>query len=79
MKSHHPAIRKLLRQHPDGLTVAEIEQQLVTVSDHALRIALKMMPDTYIDRWLQAKQQKREQAVWCIVVPPEDCPKPRKD
>ena len=39
--------------------------------------ALRNMPDTYIDRWTEAKQGQPSQAVWCAVVPPEDCPKPR--
>jgi hypothetical protein len=36
------------------------------------------MPDVYIDRWLVAKQQKREQAVWVAVEVPENCPRPER-
>lgn len=33
------------------------------------------MPDAYIDRW-EAVPRRQYAAVWCVVVPPEDCPRP---
>lgn len=75
MKSNHPQIRKLLHQYYDGLTATEVSERLELKPDTA-RNALKDMPDTYIDRWTKAKQGQPSQAVWCAVVPPEDCPKP---
>jgi hypothetical protein len=73
--SQHPRIRRLLHQYHDGLTAIQIAERL-ELKDDSVREALKEMPDTYIDRWLEAKQSLREQAVWCAVVPPEDCPRP---
>jgi hypothetical protein len=36
---------------------------------------IRAMPDAYIDRW-EAVPRKQYAAVWCVVVPPEDCPRP---
>lgn len=75
-KPHHPAIRALLRQHPDGLTTEMICKHIPAISsDKTLRKCLEAMPDTYIDRWV-APRRGQWQAVWCIVVPPENCPHP---
>ena len=76
MKPSHPKIRQLLHQYQDGLTTKEISERLEKRHD-TIYAALQNMPDTYIDRWLEAQQQLPPQAVWCAVVPPEDCPKPR--
>jgi hypothetical protein len=76
MKPSHPKIRQLLRQYQDGLTTKEISERLEKKHD-TIYAALQNMPDTYIDRWLEAQQQLPPQAVWCAVIPPEDCPKPR--
>ena len=76
MKPSHPKIRQLLHQYQDGLTAKEIAERLEKKHD-TIYAALQNMPDTYIDRWLEAQQQLPPQAVWCAVVPPEDCPKPR--
>jgi hypothetical protein len=59
-------VRVVLRAAPDGMTVAEIA--------HTGRI-LKAMPDSYIDRW-DGPSRGQWRAIWCVVVPPEDCPKP---
>jgi MarR-like DNA-binding transcriptional regulator SgrR of sgrS sRNA len=68
--------RALLRDHPDGLTLKQINSVLHR-SDPNMRRVLREMPDTYIDRW-EMRARKTPAAVWCIVVPPEDCPRPRK-
>ncbi len=68
-------VREVLRASAEGLTVAQIAELAGTDPTHAHRIVNKM-PDTYIDRW-QATG-KRLAAVWCVVVPPPDCPKPEK-
>lgn len=76
-KPHHPAVRALLRQHPDGLTATQIMQALPHISDsYVLRKCLEAMPDAYIDRWGGPKRGQFY-AVWCVVVPPENCPKPK--
>lgn len=68
--------RELLRQNPDGLTARQIDDAFDYGNlPHVYRI-LKGMPDVYIDRWL--KHGKRYTAVWCIVVPPPNCPRPEK-
>jgi hypothetical protein len=76
MKPSHPKIRQLLHQYQDGLTAKVISKRL-EMKHATTYAALQNMPDTYIDRWLEAEQQLPPQAVWCAVVPPEDCPKPR--
>jgi hypothetical protein len=46
-------------------------------TDVNVRRVLRDMPDTYIDRW-ELRPRKPPAAVWCVVVPPENCPKPKK-
>lgn len=75
-RSHAPEIRDLLRESPDGLTCSEIKQRLPKISsDDTIRNCLERMPDAYIDRWADPVRGQW-QAVWCVVVPPEDCPYP---
>ena len=73
-----PRVRQLLREHSDGLTMPEI-MQMTSASDKGLRTALKNMPDTYIDRWIKSGKNGSYFPVWCVVVPPADCPKPRQE
>ena len=72
---NHPNIRRLLRRHLDGMTVKEIAEYLNRASD-SIYNALKAMPDTYIGSWTEAQHQAPAQAVWCVIVPPKNCPKP---
>ena len=67
-------IRAALREAPDGLTVTELEVLVPVHRTHIGRI-LKSMADAYIDRWVGDTHWS---AVWCVVIPPENCPKPRK-
>jgi hypothetical protein len=75
-KSRHPDIRKLLHKYHDGLTATEVSERLEILYDSTYN-ALRTMPDTYIDRWKKARQGQPAEAVWCAVVPPENCPKPK--
>ena len=68
-------VRETLRNNPDGLTVAQISELVQTDASHVHRIVHKM-PDAYIDRWI--KRGQRCTAVWCVVVPPENCPRPER-
>jgi len=63
----------LLQKYHDGLPVADIAERLEK-STTSSRRALLGMPDAYIDRWIAYRKQWV--AVWCVVVPPENCPKP---
>jgi hypothetical protein len=63
----------LLQKYPDGLPVAEIAERLEKESS-PLRRALIEMPDAYIDRWIA--HRKQWVAVWCVIITPENCPKP---
>ena len=74
-KSNHHAIRMVLQKYPDGLTTSEIAERLEKDASH-IRRALLGMPDVYIDRW--ASRRKQWTAVWCVVVPPQNCPKPKE-
>jgi hypothetical protein len=63
----------LLQQYHDGLTVADAAERLEKDPNH-IRRALTEMPDAYIDRWVAHRKQWT--AVWCVIVAPENCPKP---
>ena len=76
-KSHAPAIRALLRGEPDGLSLQRIAQRL-GISPEVARNCIGRMPDAYIDRWM-TKPKGPPAAVWCVVVPPENCPHPWRD
>jgi hypothetical protein len=67
-------IRALLRAHSDGMT---LEQVVWAVKRDKANVkkTIRAMPDAYIDRW-EAVPRKQYAAVWCVVVPPEDCPRP---
>lgn len=65
-------MRELLRAS-DGMTVAQIAQAVQTDTSHIHRM-LNKFPDAYIDRWI--KRGNITTAVWCVVVPPPNCPRP---
>lgn len=73
-KSNHEAIRALLRAS-DGMTARQIADAIGMGSSSAVYRAIKGMPDTYVDRW-EKKPGLQLTQVWCVVVPPPDCPKP---
>ena len=75
--SHHPKIREMLREHEDGMTVGWLSEFLSLHAD-SVRGALVNMPDAYIDRWTKSPKGKTYEAIWCVVVPPENCPKPTR-
>jgi hypothetical protein len=70
-------IREMLREYPDGLTVLEITRQL-NLNHTNTKNSLTVMPDVYIDRWVPKvdKGPGKWRAVYCAIVPPENCPKP---
>lgn len=78
-KSNHEAIRKLLRSC-DGMTAPELADAIGLGKSSGIYRALKGMPDAYIDRWVKRKTASGfiDVAVWCVVVPPPDCPKPER-
>ena len=76
-KSNQTALRALLRGHGDGLTVAQMATR-TDAAQNSVQRSLKTMPDAYIDRWQTAGRRKYYSAVWCVVVPPENCPKPNE-
>jgi hypothetical protein len=67
-------IRALLRTHSDGMTLEQIVWA-VKRDKANVKKNVRAMPDAYIDRW-EAVPRRQYAAVWCVVVPPEDCPKP---
>lgn len=74
-KSNHQAIRVLLQQFNDGLTIAEIAER-TEIDRSSINRVLTQMADAYIDRWTENRKQWA--AVWCVIVPPENCPKPER-
>ena len=72
-------IRKLMREQEslDGYTTNQV-MALLKAPKTSIYAALRSMPDTYIDRWTECLRSEPSEAVWCIIIPPQDCPKPRK-
>lgn len=69
------ALRKILRQHPDGLTANQLET-LVPFSPSDIRRSLSAMPDVFVDRWVKGGRGQYEK-VWCAVHVPANCPHPK--
>ena len=67
-------IRALLRASSDGMTIEQIVWA-VKRDKANVKKDVHAMPDAYIDRW-EAVPRRQYAAVWCVVVPPENCPKP---
>ena len=72
-KSNHHELRKLLRSHPDGLTIKQMCSQTGRPTN-STRKSLKCMPDVYIDRW--DASGIKPAAVYIAVPVPDDCPTP---
>jgi hypothetical protein len=70
------SVRVALRGIPDGMTLEEIADLLGRPKTNVRKV-LKNMPDVYIDRW-EVAPRGQYKAVWCIVIPPSDCPKPER-
>jgi hypothetical protein len=73
------SIRIALRGVPEGMTLEEISELMDRPRENVRKV-LKAMPDVYIDRW-EVAPRGQYKAVWCVVIPPTDCPRPdgRKD
>ncbi len=69
-------VRSILRQADDGMTISQITQAAGVDRVHCWRI-LRNMPDAYIDRWI--RHTSTYESVWAVVIPPENCPKPKKE
>ncbi len=67
-------VRVTLREITDGLTLEELAEVSGCTRTNVRKV-LKNMPDVYIDRW-EVAPRKQYKAVWCIVIPPIDCPRP---
>ena len=66
-------IRDALDQAPDGMTALELSLAL-NIGPSQISRSLALMPDTYIDRWVQSRTKYA--AVHCLAFVPEDCPHP---
>ena len=79
-KSFTKKIRDLLRSNPEGMSVQQIYEKIPEAADsNSIRKSLKVMPDVYIDRWTLPRRARGQfQAVWCVVIPPPDCPYPER-
>jgi hypothetical protein len=74
-------LRGILRSedYRDGVNVHSLS--ILTDSDSdSVGKSLRTMPDAYIDRWelhrISPGPGRRYTPVWCVVVPPENCPPP---
>ena len=74
-KSNQILVRALLRAMTDGLTITELSEK-TGIYANSIQRCVKEMPDAYIDRWDTKSRGRYLSAVWCVVVPPENCPKP---
>ena len=68
-------IRQALRLFPDGMAVKDLAEYLKK-SVRSVGNSLRGMPDSYIDRWVANDEGVDYSPVWCVVIPPLDCPKP---
>jgi hypothetical protein len=68
------SIRVTLRGIPDGMTLEELSELLNRPKTNVRKV-LKAMPDVYIDRW-EVAPRGQYKAVWCVCIPPTDCPRP---
>ena len=71
-------IRIYLRsdEYAEGLTSNQLAVLCQSRYD-SINDALRRMPDAYIKAWVKNRNQPgRYSAVWCVVVPPENCPRP---
>ena len=74
-------IRAVLRANDEGLTPRELAPEIGMKDHRDILYAVRRMPDAYIDRWVVYKDPMGRTLytpVWCVVVPPENCPKPFK-
>lgn len=69
------SIRALLRANSDGMDVGTIANTVNREPENVRRV-LNTMPDAYIDRWARFGGVGRPSAIWCVVVPPANCPPP---
>jgi len=70
-------VRITLREITDGLTLEELAEVSGCTRTNVRKV-LKNMPDVYIDRW-EVAPRKQYKAVWCVVIPPTDCPRPDEE
>lgn len=70
------SVRVTLRGIPDGIALEDLSDLLNRPKTNVRKV-LKNMPDVYIDRW-EVAPRGQYKAVWCIVVPPIDCPRPER-
>ncbi len=76
-KPKHPAIRELLKQHPDGLTAIQITEALGIGKQATTRKCLEAMPDVYVDRWTKQRNSRGQYlAIWVRADIPANCPYP---
>jgi hypothetical protein len=75
MKSNHNTIRKVLIEHPDGLTSRQISE-MTGISYRSVRKSLESVFGVYIDRYITARYRNNLTAVWVVVDVPDNCPKP---
>lgn len=76
-------IRAALRENPEGLTDQELVPLIgFTGKLRCIRETVRGMPDAYIYDWVYAGTDSKGRAVYAplcrVVVPPENCPHPRK-
>lgn len=76
-KSNQTPLRSVLRMYEDGLTAIQLVN-LTGLDVDGITRSLKSMPDAYIDRWEPKQRGRYLSAVWCVVIPPENCPKPER-
>ncbi len=75
IKHNVHAIQRLLAEHPDGLTIAEIAE-LSGIEVQVLHNAARYMRDVYVDRWVLNKHGTQWVMVYCLLVAPPIPPRP---
>ena len=71
-------VERLLRAHPDGLTIRQMSAAL-QIDRRRVDESLKLMPHVYIDRWIAVPstgQMIKWAAVYMLADIPENMPMP---
>jgi hypothetical protein len=71
-------IERLLRAHPDGLTIRQMSTSL-QIDRRRVDESLKLMPHVYVDRWIAVPstgQMIKWAAVYMLADIPENMPMP---
>jgi hypothetical protein len=69
-RSRHQAIRELLHNSEDGLTVSQIAKLIGDDNPKSIQKTVKLIHGVYIDRWTVPRRGQFSAVYMCVEVPP---------